>query len=139
MDIQFPSPNLLLFEPLNDKETLILWKTYKELYDKVCEFTEINATEINSIDSFAPWIDTWITQIPERKSTKLRILMIWNSEFISFACQQTIRRYLEQRSFRCRVWFHVEDPTPIQSAIKSRCIIKRIPTNIHSPMYRDLL
>jgi len=139
MDIQFPSPNLLLFEPLNDKETLILWKTYKELYEKVCEFTEINATEINSIDSFAPWIDTWITQIPERKSTKLRILMIWNSEFISFACQQTIRRYLEQRSFRCRVWFHVEDPTPIQSAIKSRCIIKRIPTNIHSPIYRDLL
>ncbi len=139
MDIQFPSPNLLLFEPLNDKETLILWKNYKDLYEKVCEFTEINATEINSIDIFAPWIDTWITQIPERKSTKLRILMIWNSEFISFACQQTIRRYLEQRSFKCRVWFHVEDPTPIQSAIKSRCIIKRISTNIHSPIYRDLL
>jgi DNA polymerase III delta prime subunit len=51
-----------------------------------------------------------------------------HSEFLSFACQQIIRRSLENKSFRNRVWFHVEDPTVIQPAIISRCIVKRIPS-----------
>jgi hypothetical protein len=38
---------------------------------------------------------------------------------------------LEQRSFRCRVWFHVEDPTQLQPAIISRCVTKRIDTDIN--------
>lgn len=138
MDIPFPAPHLLLFEPLNDKETRLLWSTYKTKHGEVCEFSEIDAAESNSIDSFARWFDNWISQVPEKRSTKLRILMIWNTEFLSFACQQTIRRSLEQRSFKCRVWFHVEDPSQIQQAIKSRCVVKRIPTNIHCPIYKIL-
>jgi hypothetical protein len=48
------------------------------------------------------------------------------------ACQQMLRRSLEQRSFRCRVFFHIEEPT-LQSAILSRCIVKTIPSFTHIP------
>jgi DNA polymerase III delta prime subunit len=60
--------------------------------------------------------------------------MIWHSEFLTYSCQQMLRRSLENRSFKCRVWFHVEDPTLIQPAIHSRCITKRIPTFVHQPI-----
>jgi hypothetical protein len=48
------------------------------------------------------------------------------------ACQQMLRRSLEQRSFRCRVWFHIEEPL-LQSAIISRCIVKCLPSYSHIP------
>jgi hypothetical protein len=47
-------------------------------------------------------------------------------------------RQLEQRSFKNRVWFHIEEPTSLQPAIISRCITKRIPTFIHHPIYKEL-
>jgi DNA polymerase III delta prime subunit len=132
----FPPPHYLLFEPLNDVETLKAWESYKEKHGKTCEFSVVDATEINSVDSFAPWFDNWISQVPEKRGTKYRILLVLHSEFLTFSCQQMLRRYLEQRSFKCRVWFHVEDPTVIQSAIISRCIVKRMPIYITEPLIK---
>jgi hypothetical protein len=43
-----------------------------------------------------------------------------------------LRRSLEQRSFRCRVWFHIEEPV-LQAAIVSRCIVKTMPAYLHLP------
>lgn len=138
MELQYPPPHYMLFEPLNDIECQRMWKTYKEKYDSTCEFEEIDATEMNSVDTFSTWFENWITQVPKRQSTRYRILLIFHSEFLTHACQQMIRRSLEQRSFRCRVWFHVEDPTVIQSAIQSRCILKRIPTYFHTPIIKQI-
>jgi len=52
---------------------------------------------------------------------------------LSLACQQMLRRSLEQRSFRCRVWFHIEEPT-VQSALISRCIVTTMPAYSHLPV-----
>jgi DNA polymerase III delta prime subunit len=136
--MQYPPPHYLLFEPLNDIETLKEWQKYKSNNETDCEFTEVDAAEINSVDTFAPWFDNWITQVPKRRITRYRILLILHSEFLTFSCQQMLRRSLENRSFKCRVWFHVEDPTTIQGAIQSRCIIKRIPTIIHKPSIKAI-
>jgi DNA polymerase III delta prime subunit len=78
----------------------------------------------------------WISRIPKNHA-RLRILIIWHSEFLTFACQQMLRRQLEQRSFKNRVWFHIEDPTSLQQAILSRCITKRMPIFIHQPKYNN--
>jgi len=133
MELVFPPPHYLLFEPLNDVETRTIWDLYKQNHPEFCEFTEINATEMNSVDTFSPWFENWISQVPAKASTRYRILMIFHAEFLTYACQQMLRRSLEQRSYKCRVWFHIEDPTTIQPAIFSRCIVKRIPTKLHTP------
>jgi DNA polymerase III delta prime subunit len=138
MDIAFPPPHFMLFEPLNDVETTKIWNKYKEENGHRAEFTEIDAAEINSVDTFSPWFDTWISQTPSKASSYVRILLIYHSEFLTFSCQQMLRRSLEQRSFKCRVWFHVEDHTVIQGAIQSRTIIKRIPTYLHYPIIKEL-
>jgi DNA polymerase III delta prime subunit len=138
MEALFPPPHYLFFEPLNDIETQKLWVDYKIKHDSTCEYYEIDATEMNSVDTFSSWFDNWINQIPKRRSTRFRILLIWHSEFLTYACQQMIRRSLEQKSFRSRVWFHVEDPTVIQPAIQSRCITKRISSHFHIPTLKQI-
>jgi len=135
--MEFPPPHYILFEPLNDKETLRQWKEYKDLHTDL-EYEEVDASILYSVETFAPWFDMWISRAPQKQSTKLRILMIWHSEFLTFACQQMLRRQLEQRSFKNRVWFHIEEPTSLQSAIISRCITKRIPTIINYPKYKEI-
>lgn len=134
--MEFPPPHYVLFEPLNDKETRSAWERYKKDHSDTCEFDEIDAASVFSVETFAPWFDMWISRVPSKQSTRLRILMIWHSEFLTFACQQMLRRQLEQRSFKNRVWFHLEDPTTLQPAILSRCITKRISTFIHQPKYK---
>ena len=134
--MDFPPPHYVLFEPLNDKETLKIWEEYKLKHGKYCEFDEVDASIIYSAEVFAPWFDTWIKGIQKQQTTRNRILIIWHSEFLTFACQQMLRRQLEQRSFKNRVWFHVEDPTILQQAIISRCVTKRIPTVIRTPQYK---
>ncbi len=131
--MQFPPPHYIFYEPLNDVETEKFWKDYKFAYQNVCEFTEIDASLMNSVDTFATWFDSWISQIPSKQSTRFRILMIFHAHFLTHSCQQMLRRSLEQRSFKNRVWFHVEDPVPLQGAIQSRCIVKRMLTHTHSP------
>ena len=103
----YPPPHYILFEPLNDVETRKLWKDYKEQNTTACEFFEIDAAEKNSVDTFSPWFENWISQVPEKSSTRYRILIIYHAEFLTYACQQMLRRSLEQRSYKCRVWFHI--------------------------------
>lgn len=129
----YPPPHYLLFEPLNDIETLKLWSSYKEEHSDTCEFDIIDAAETNSVDTFSPWFENWITRVPLQQSTRFRILLILHAEFLTYSCQQMLRRSLEQRSFKCRVWFHIEDPSTIQPAIQSRCIIKQLPVFVRTP------
>ena len=136
--MQYPPPHYILFEPLNDTETQKVWKEYTKKYEKECEFAEIDAAEINDVEMFAPWFYNWISQIADKQEKRMRILIIWHAEFLTFSCQQMIRRSFEERSFKCRVWFHVEDPTTIQGAIQSRCIVKRMPTYIKTPNIKQL-
>jgi len=136
--MQYPPPHYILFEPLNDTETQKVWKEYTKKYEKECEFAEIDAAEVNDVEMFAPWFYNWISQIADKQEKRMRILIIWHAEFLTFSCQQMIRRSLEERSFKCRVWFHVEDPTTIQGAIQSRCIVKRMPTYIKTPNIKQL-
>jgi hypothetical protein len=134
--MEYPPAHYILFEPLNDKETLRLWLQYQEDHSDKCEFDEIDASIIFSVEAFGSWFDNWITGTSRKQSSRMRILIVWHAEFLTVACQQMMRRQLEQRSFKNRVWFHVEDPSGIQSAIISRCITKRIPTVIHTPEYK---
>lgn len=135
MEILYPPPHYLFFEPLNDIETINMWKSYKEAHAD-CEFDQIDAAEVNSVDTFSPWFENWVNRVPNSQMTRFRILLILHSEFLTYSCQQMLRRSLEQRSFKCRVWFHIEDPSTIQPAIQSRCIIKRIPTYVHKPIVK---
>jgi DNA polymerase III delta prime subunit len=130
MSLIFPPPHYLLFEPLNDRQTLGIWNSYKLNHTTSCEFEEIDAARIHSVETFTPWFENWITR---KSNVRVRILLVLHSEFLTFSCQQVLRRSLEQRSFKCRVWFHIEDPTQLQPAIVSRCVTKRIPTYIHTP------
>jgi len=134
--MEYPPPHYVLFEPLNDQETFKQWSEYKDLYPDL-EYEEVDASILFSVETFAPWFDMWISRVP-KKYAKLRILLIWHAEFLTFACQQMLRRQLEHRSFKNRVWFHIEDPTSLQQAIISRCITKRIPTFIHQPKYKEI-
>jgi DNA polymerase III delta prime subunit len=136
--LQYPPPHYILFEPLNDVETQKAWIKYKEQHGNECEFAEIDAAEINTVETFSPWFYNWISQVSSSRSTRIRILLVYHAEFLTFSCQQTIRRSLEERSFKCRVWFHIEDPTMLQPAIRSRCIVKRMPTYIHTPTIKQL-
>jgi hypothetical protein len=117
---------------LNDRETKTLWDAYKTKYADQCEFEEVDAAVSNSMDDFARWFAQWIGFAPAKRSTRVRVLLIWHAHFLSLACQQMLRRSLEQRSFRCRVWFHIEEPL-LQSAIVSRCIVTTVPSYTHQP------
>jgi len=130
--MEFPPPHRVLYECLNDKETLTFWNTYKSAYRNVADFEEVDAAVMNSMEDFAKWFAQWVTFAPSRPGVRIRVLMVWHSHFLSLACQQMLRRSLEQRSFRCRVWFHIEEPT-LQAAIVSRCIVKVLPNQIHLP------
>lgn len=130
MALKFPPPHYILFEALNDSQTLQIWNTYKSQHRDSCEFEVVDAAKLHSVDTFSPWFEDWITR---KSSCRFRILLVLHSEFLTFSCQQVLRRSLEQRSFKCRVWFHIEDPTQLQPAIVSRCILKRIDNHIHKP------
>ena len=128
----FPPPHRILYECLNDRETKTLWDAYKTKYADQCEFEEVDAAVSNSMDDFARWFAQWIGFAPAKRSTRVRVLLIWHAHFLSLACQQMLRRSLEQRSFRCRVWFHIEEPL-LQSAIVSRCIVTTVLPYKHQP------
>lgn len=129
----FPPPHRVLYEPLNDVETGKLWNAYKIQHEHEADFEEVDAAEMNGMEDFAKWFNQWITFVPSRVTSRVRVLMIWHAHFLSLACQQMLRRSLEQRSFRCRVWFHIEEPS-LQAAIVSRCIVKTMPRYCHVPV-----
>ena len=122
----FPPPHRVLYEPLNDRSTREVYTAYKAAHEHEADFEEIDAAQMNSMDDFAKWFGQWISFAPTRPGIRCRILIVWHAHFLSLACQQMLRRSLEQRSFRCRVWFHIEEPT-LQAAIVSRCIVTHIP------------
>jgi hypothetical protein len=130
--MDFPPPHQVFYECLNDRETQSHWVAYKLTYANQCEFEEVDAAVMNSMDDFAKWVVQWLSFTPSRAHIRYRILMVWHAHFLSLACQQMLRRSLEQRSFRCRVWFHIEEPT-LQAAILSRCIVRVIPGFVHVP------
>lgn len=129
----FPPPHRVLYERLNDRAAIAAWTTYKAAHSHEADFEEVDAALMNSMDDFAKWFGQWVTFVPSRPGIRVRILMIWHAHFLSLACQQMLRRSLEQRSFRCRVWFHIEEPI-LQPAIVSRCIITTLPEYTHTPV-----
>jgi hypothetical protein len=128
----FPPPHRVFYEALNDVETHKVWNAYKIQHEHEADFEEVDAAEMNGMEDFAKWFNQWITFAPSRSSVRVRVLMVWHAHFLSLACQQMLRRSLEQRSFRCRVWFHIEEPS-LQGAIVSRCIVKTMPRYCHVP------
>jgi hypothetical protein len=117
---------------LNDRETTLVWNAYKTAHNHEADFEEVDAAVMNGMEDFAKWFNQWITFAPSRSGLRVRVLMVWHAHFLSLACQQMLRRSLEQRSFRCRIWFHIEEPT-LQAAILSRCIVKALPVYRHVP------
>jgi len=134
----FPPPHRILFEPLNDRSSRTEWRHYVDANKHRCDFEEIDAAAMNSIDDFAPWVTQWMAFAPSQPHIRIRVLMIWHAHFLTAACQQMLRRSMEQRSFRCRLWFHIEEPT-LQPAIVSRCIASRLPAYLHVPELRGEL
>ena len=123
---------MVFYEPLNDIETEKLWTAYKTAHKDAADFEDVDAAVMNSMEDFAKWFAQWTTFAPSRPSVRVRVLMIWHAHFLSLACQQMLRRSLEQRSFRCRVFFHIEEPL-LQSAILSRCILRNVKSYLHVP------
>lgn len=128
----FPPPHRVLYECLNDRMTRVHWDDYKARHAHECDFEEIDAAVTNSMDDFAKWFAQWVTFAPSRSGVRIRVLLIWHAHFLTLACQQMLRRSLEQRSFRCRVWFHIEEPV-LQAAIVSRCIVTKMGVFSHTP------
>ena len=123
---------------MNDRLAAVHWAEYKVKHGSDAEFEEVDAAVLNSIDDFAPWLTQWMSFVPSQARTRVRILMVWHAHFLSAACQQILRRSLEQRSFRCRIWFHVEEPL-LQPAIVSRCIVTTFPRYEHAPVIHGVL
>jgi DNA polymerase III delta prime subunit len=128
MDIPNPPPHMLFFEPLDDRKMIQIWNKYRET-EKDIEFHEIDAAVYFSVEEFGKMFELWVTS---KSMKRVKLLMVWHAHFLSLACQQSLRRLLETKSFKTRVWFHVEYMNNIQNAIISRCIVKQIreePTN----------
>jgi hypothetical protein len=128
----FPPPHRILYERLNDRETQRFWMDYKTAHEHEADFEDVDAAVMNGMEDFAKWFTQWMSFVPTRQSVRVRVLMVWHAHFLTLACQQMLRRSLEQRSFRCRVWFHIEEPT-LQAAIISRCIVSLMPMYYHEP------
>lgn len=116
-------------EPLDDRNTYQAWSDYIGTHSASLEPFELDAAEVCNVEEFARRFEIWVTS----KSTKrIKLLMVWHAHFLSLACQQTLRRWLETKSYRCRVWFHVEQLNNVQSAILSRCILKNVDGQNHT-------
>ena len=120
---QFPPPHRVWFEPLEERETRAVWKSYIAKHAAELDLHELDAAEVYSVEEFSAAFETWITA---KSSKRIKLLMVWHSHFLSLACQQVLRRWMEVKSYRCRIWFHVELLNAVQSAILSRCILKTL-------------
>jgi hypothetical protein len=123
-----PPPHMVLHEPLDDKSTRKLWSEYTQTYRDQLDVSEVDAARLCSIDEFSKWFEIWVTS---KSSKRIKLLIVWHAHFLSLACQQTLRRWLETKSYRCRVWFHAEMLNNMQSAIMSRCVLKFVPVHSH--------
>lgn len=126
----FPPPHMLFHEPMDDRAMTKLWSEYQLKYKSELDVFEIDAAIVFSVEEFSRIFEIWITS---KSSKRFKLLIVWHSHFLSIACQQILRRWLETKSYRCRVWFHVEYINNIQPAIMSRCITKQIKHDIVVP------
>lgn len=117
--MDWPPPHRVWYEALNDRAMAYVWNQTRAEHPHA-EYTEVDAAVLNSVDEFSAWFEQWITAAA---SSRVRILLIWHAHCLSSACQQMLRRSMERRSFKCRVWFHTEEPHALQPAILSRCVV----------------
>lgn len=129
--MDFPPPHMVWYEALNDRAMEAIWRETKIAHPEA-EYTEISAAQTNSIDEFSGWFDQWTSRL---SGARVRILLVWHAHCLSASCQQMLRRSMEKRSFKCRVWFHIEEPGSLQPAILSRCII-RLLKGVPPPRFR---
>ena len=125
MELQFPPPHMLFHEPMEDREMIRTWKEYTTKHAAELDTSEVDAADVCSVDEFGRLFEIWVTS---KSSKRVKLLMVWHAHFLSLACQQSLRRWLETKSYRARVWFHVEYVNNIQLAIQSRCILRRLYT-----------
>lgn len=123
--IIFPPPHMLFHEPMDDREMIRVWNEYKAVHASELETFEIDAATVCSVDEFGKLFEVWVTS---KSSKRVKLLMVWHAHFLSLACQQSLRRWLETKSYRSRVWFHVEYVNNVQMAIQSRCISRELKT-----------
>jgi len=121
----FPPPHMLFHEPMDDREMIRVWNEYKTTHASELDTCEIDAATVCSVDEFGKLFEIWVTS---KSSKRIKLLMVWHAHFLSLACQQSLRRWLETKSYRARVWFHVEYMNNVQMAIQSRCISREIKT-----------
>jgi DNA polymerase III delta prime subunit len=122
--MDFPPPHMVWYEPLNDRQMANVWNASKQAHPEA-EWSEVDAAILNSIEGFSEWFEAWTTRSSQ---ARVRILLVWHAHCLSSSCQQMLRRSMEKRSFKCRVWFHIEEPGTLQPAILSRCLVKRLPS-----------
>jgi len=125
LTMEFPPPHMVWYEALNDRSMSRVWTEVQSRHPEA-EYTEISAAQMNSIEEFSAWFDEWTSRMSH---SRVRILLIWHAHCLSSSCQQMLRRSMEKRSFKCRVWFHIEEPNALQPAIVSRCIVRKLPAN----------
>ena len=121
--LQFPPPHMLFHEPMEDREMIRTWKEYTAKHAADLDTCEIDAADVCSVEEFGRIFEIWVTS---KSSKRIKLLMVWHAHFLSLACQQALRRWLETKSYRARVWFHAEYVNNIQSAIQSRCILRKL-------------
>jgi DNA polymerase III delta prime subunit len=119
---------MLFHEPMDDREMIRVWNEYRTTYAADLETFEIDAATVCSVDEFGKLFEIWVTS---KSSKRIKLLMVWHAHFLSLACQQSLRRWLETKSYRSRVWFHVEYVNNVQTAIQSRCISRELKTVPH--------
>lgn len=122
---------MLFHEPMEDREMIRIWKEYTAKHSPDLDVCEIDAADVCSVDEFGRLFEIWVTS---KSSRRIKLLMVWHAHFLSLACQQSLRRWLETKSYRARVWFHAEYVNNIQSAIQSRCILRRVPPTESAPV-----
>lgn len=115
---------MVWYEVLNDRRMAEVWSASKQAHPEA-EWTEVDGASMNSIEEFSAWFENWTSRATH---SRIRILLVWHAHCLSSSCQQMLRRSMEKRSFKCRVWFHIEEPGALQPAIVSRCIVKCLPS-----------
>ena len=120
--IPFPPPHVLFYEPLNDLSTKSIWEEYISLHTDM-EVMMLDAACVFSVEDFGKVFESWVTT---RTTKRIKLLCVLHAHCLTLACQQSLRRWMETKSYKYRVWFHVEQMNTIQQAIQSRCLMKFI-------------
>ena len=122
MSIPCPPPDVLFFEPWNDLATKSLWEEYISSHTDM-EVLMLDAAQVYSVEDFGKVFESWVTT---RTTKRIKLLCVLHAHCLTLACQQSLRRWMETKSYKYRVWFHVEQMNTVQQAIQSRCLLKYV-------------